>query len=565
MKVVSIRKAICGLVLGVSLLAFVSSSAMAKSASPPVPDAAQTSLVTAEQARITHLNDLTELQPSLYYAPVDVPYQVPGSSLETLVLTARQSPYTITDLVRLAPHGVMLESTGTYLIAEDLFVERGATLEFTASSSSLRVSMLSGPAGFTSIVSYGGELVFKGSQAAPVEIDSYDPVTKSPATNLDAGRAYIRAIGGSVLADNVRLSELGFADGATSGFAITGYGPTSSEQAGAVSIRESTFQDNGIGLYISGVDSPQVSDCSATANVYSGFAVDYYATGTILLEDVASDNAGDGFHVASGASNTQMIGDTADSNGVSGFSVNGNPPAHADSQSEAPVDAVGEDTISSGRAFDNGFAGIDVTGAVHTTIRSNRIGSSPFGIDIRDGSHDVTVTSNQLEDLSKIGIWVRDGVQGAALDGNHIRGAKTGVYLRSSEATITGNLVSDATDHAVELVESVTGSTVTQNTFGGAGPSAIYRGRVQGDRVLVTANDDSSWVRPLRSTVHRHHLLNPLTLIWLPLVGLFVVAPIGVRRPQISRPPYPKLPFAVTSAGKLRVAGEAGGKIGLGR
>src|SRR5690625_7427347 len=62
------------------------------------------------------------------FATGAAPLALPTGETSTIVLLAREEPYTLQELADLVPDAVQQESEGSYLISSHLVIDRGATL-----------------------------------------------------------------------------------------------------------------------------------------------------------------------------------------------------------------------------------------------------------------------------------------------------------------------------------------------------------------------------------------------------------------------------------------------------
>jgi hypothetical protein len=179
------------------------------------------------------------------------PFRVQTGSGYTLVLPARQDPYTLADLVALAPDTFRADDDG-YLLSESIVVLAGATLALRPpdDSDGLRIRMASDPNSFVSIVTSGGQLRVEGRDGAPVEFDSWDAQLAAADTETADGRAYLRVIGGRAAIAHASFADLGFWSGTTGGLALTGTNDSADFDAllaerEADEQREATARDEG--------------------------------------------------------------------------------------------------------------------------------------------------------------------------------------------------------------------------------------------------------------------------------------------------------------------------------
>ncbi|RZS87078.1 parallel beta helix pectate lyase-like protein [Motilibacter rhizosphaerae] len=177
-------------------------------------------IVSDEDQRLLTVKTLSSLA-RWDSSTLTTPYRVSTGSGYTLVLTPRSEPYTVRDLLTLAPQTFVRQADGSYLLLENLVVQSGASL-FLNQPGGLVLRLESSTRGFVSIVSIGGRLELTGSQQRPVTITSWDERTGQPDLTTSDGRAYIRALGGQFVLSQARVSDLGFWSGRTGGIALTG-------------------------------------------------------------------------------------------------------------------------------------------------------------------------------------------------------------------------------------------------------------------------------------------------------------------------------------------------------
>ena len=305
------------------------------------------------------------------------------------------------------------------------------------------------------------------------------------------------------------------------------------------SVRNSTFDQDAFGLFLSGAKNFVITDSSFTHSLYSGLVVHRYVTGALLQRDTASDNHVDGFEVTRAANSVQMIGDTASHNGAIGFSINGNPLATVESAAGMALTAYGNHTIANSTASGNGTVGIEINGALNTTAQSDTVNGSPMGIVVVGAARNARIIANTLDHLGKHGISLRDGVTGAVVEGNVVDHSGTGLYVRNSVATVSHNSVDGGAEHGISLVNAVGSTSVTYNTVKGIGAGAIDTFRVKGSALTVANNDTSGWVDLRTWTRHLKQLLSPLTVLWLVILLLIAITALrGRRQRSASGHPY---------------------------
>lgn len=556
----------------------------------PSTAAKESAVLAAEDRRLSQIRSVVSVAP-LHGDSWKSPYRLATASGYTLVLTARKAPYTVADLLQLAPQTFVRQADGSYLLLESLYVDNGAKLSLTAPGG-LTLRMASNVNGFVSIVTFGGSLSMVGSLQQPLKITSWDARTAKPDTDPTDGRAYIRAIGGQFTMEHVEASDLGFWSGRTGGISLTGtdrpdtgstqgpapyvsvHGkvarqesksaaklekgkdvakstddlgtsgvaslpagsiatPSSQFDVGGLSyvsatISDSTITGDAYGLFVSSANGVQITGTKISDSLVDGLVLYRFATQVVLEKVVSSRNHGDGFVLARAAQEIRISGSTANQNSGNGFTVNGQPLATGPSASGGPVGSYGNNTIANSTAGNNGHYGVEVLGGMNINIDNNAVIGNTMGIVVRSDSEKVSLVGNVLSAQQREGISIRDGNTGGTVSGNIVTGAETGIYLRDSTAEVTGNTVKGAALHAVTLVGKDTGSRVSDNVLSGVGTSAVSSSRSSGSHV-VSGNDTIGWhdTTPLLTRALR--LLHPTTLVWIGVFSLIVLAGVKGR------------------------------------
>lgn len=531
---------------------------------------------------------------------MDAPYRLTNGSTYTLVLTKREAPYTVTDLLELAPQTFVRQPDGAFLLTENVVVQPGASLELSGADG-LTVRLASDAERFVSIVNYGGKLVTRGTAKHPVVITSWDRSAGAPDVLTDDGRAYVRAIGGQVDLQSTEFRDLGFWSGRTGGVALTGTDRPSggaleqfgrelrdnanalnggapadpaapavdpavadpSTVAGAVPgvlpagdlplpevdlddptysyvaarIDGVTFDGNAFGLFLSSANGVDITDTSVSRSLVDGLVLHRFVANAAISATEVHGNAGDGIVLSRATTGIVLSEVSATRNGDNGIELRGESLADGPSATGSPVGDYGNNSVSNSVASDNARYGIEVVGGRNVSLTANDVSGNDMGIVVRDPASEVAVVGNRLTGNTRHGIALRDGVVSATLSGNVLDDGSNGIYLRDSVAEVRRNTVSGMTLHAVTLVGDVTGTVVTQNDLAGRGPSAVDRKRATG--ADVDGNDEGGWTstKPFWTVVR--NAAQPLTVMWV-LLGLLVVVTAirGAGRPRTRSHPY---------------------------
>ncbi|MFI2425882.1 right-handed parallel beta-helix repeat-containing protein [Streptomyces sp. NPDC018955] len=549
----------------------------------------QAALVTAEDHRLDQVRAVSAVAP-LKDPRYTKPYRTETAGGYTLVLTRRSKPYTIADLLELAPQTFVRKSDGSYLLTENIYLNSGAKLRL-ANPGGLDLRLASNRQGFVSIVSFGGRITIDGDAQAHVRISSWDPQKDKPDTDVRDGRAYIRAIGGQFSMEYADVSDLGFWSGRTGGLSLTGTdrpntgslsgpdavtdeddgrlsssgvltGPSgelttpdsrfSTPQLSYVSadISHSTVSGNVYGLFASGATGVTVESTTIEKSRQDGLVLHRFVVNAIVEKTTSRQNGGDGFVMARATQQVRVTGSKSVGNGGNGFTVSGQPLAHGPSASGQSVSSYGSNSVSSSTAEDNGHYGIEVVGGTDVGVQDNTVDGGDMGIVVRKDADKVAVTGNRLIGQSRQGISVRDGVTGAKITGNIVEKADTAVYVRDSVAEVRGNTVEDAGNHGISLVGGIDGSTVSYNVIAGVGPSALDTTRAHGD-LTVKENQTFAWYDTSSFWVKFRHYASPMTLLWTGILLLILFSAALGRRgrrrrgtlgthPYLDKEPLPK-------------------------
>jgi hypothetical protein len=561
---------------------------------------AEAAYVAAEDDRLVEVRTVDTLA-QWSATPLYAPYRLATGSSYTLVLTARKDPYTIADLLTLAPQTFVRQPDGDYLLSENLVVLAGATLNLS-NSGGLRLLMASDATGFVSIVNYGGRLNVIGTKGAPVVISSHDRDDNTLDTNTADGRAYIRSIGGQVTFSWVELHDLGFWSGRTGGLSLTG---TDRPNSGALddlgqtmrvgkradreraveekanpspatpgldgkgratlsqvlpsgdlpvptvsidspeysfvsaSIMHTSVDGNAFGVFVSSANGLSIRDSSFARSLVDGVVMHRYVVNAVIEKTSASSNAGDGIMLARATTGIVLSEVTTDHNHRNGITMSGLPLAEGPSATGTSVGSYGNNSVANSQMDDNGRYGVEVIGGVNLGVLSNNLARNDTGVVVREAADKVSVVGNRVSGSGTQGIAVRDGVKDATVTGNIVTGGRTALYVRDSVAKVRRNTVTDASLHAASLVGTLGSSVLTENSLSGRGPSAIDVKRAVDVDLRHWSNDTSGWDDTTPFLVTLKRFLQPLTALWL-LLGLMLVltAVSGTRRRRDKRHPY---------------------------
>jgi Right handed beta helix region len=477
-------------------------------------------------------------------------YRVHTPGIDTVVLTARATPYERTDLVRLG--ALVPQAGGADYLRASVLVAPGAKL-FLGDERSLRLR--SDVKAFASIVAWKAELRMTGTADRPLSITSW---TRGHGADTDEadGRAYIRTVGSRTLVKHVALRSLGFWSGRTGGLAAEG-GDESVASAGATAASAespvtghqqlvvSDVSTRGLhyGLYTHDIRSGSVRRSRFLQSAQQGLLL-HGKTHDVLVDSTTVENSGaDGVAVARGSHDLVLRKVVSDGNAGDGIRVDGRPTAARPTAGGGDPVPHGAVDISEATLSHNAGSGVNVVGAVKVSVAASTLSSNADGITVRDSARDVHLTTNVVKSSRGFGIGVTDGPSAVTVEDNSVDGAATGVALRSAVATVRRNYVSNATEHGISLAGGAAGSHVVQNRISGRGASGLSLTRlVSPGSVVDRANDVSGWEVHKDLTWSQRLEDHPLLLLWLPILFLPLVGwLLSLRRRRRTDAPAPRL------------------------
>lgn len=558
--------------------------------------AAESELVSEEESRLAYLRTVTSAA-EWHFAAAAEPYRIQTGNRTTLVLTPRETPYTLDDLAILLSEGFRVLPDGSFLLMESVVVLEGATLVVGLEGAVPFTLLLDSTAeSFVSILSLGGTVDVVGTLSAPITIASWDS-TKGTADSVTAdGRAYIRAIGGVVDLGFAFFTDLGFWSGNTGGVSISGGSipipPTGSDAApteeqtgtapllpsvevdafaldrasaaGSVfaSVENVTFERNAFGLFVTDSSAITISNSAIKDSLIDGLVLHRFVTGAVVTNTTSTGNAVDGITVSRSSDKLTFSEVTSAGNGRNGMSIDGTPLADGPSPAGSSVHSFGDSQVLNSTFSDNGRYGVEVAGAHDVLLHSNTLVGNDIGVVTSGLAERVTITGNEFIDQVRQSVAVRDGSLAIEVTSNAIRGGETGVYVRNADVTIESNSLSKLTNHGVTLLGTSAGTQVHDNSIGGSGTSPIFRDEAA-ESSKVSGNRTTEWRPAVTPGSVAKSFFQPLTIIWLSLALLLVVTALarGRRRAHVGVDPYANMaPLSSFSRGIVSPLNENRGR-----
>ena len=541
----------------------------------PGNPASEARLVEQEDERLVYVRTIASAA-RWRVEGLEGPYRIRTGSSYTLVLPARSEPYTVADLLALAPNAFRQQADGAYLLSESIAVLAGATLSLAPPdpAAALNLRLESGPETFVSMVSLGGSLALAGTEPARVSITSWDSTKGGPDRSTVDGRAYIRVVGGHASFAFADVTDLGFWSGNTGGLSLTGTDavgtftgepPTPAETEAATGgarllpdadlatltqesaldysvvtagIDNVRLRNNAFGLFVTNARDIAVRNTTITGSLVDGLVLHRFVSNATITATTSSGNSVDGISVGRSTRGVTLDGVQAAGNGRNGISLDGRALADGPNAVGTAVDVYGGNTVAGSTFEDNARYGIEVIGGTALVLRDNRVTGSEVGIVAADGAKGVTITGNSLADNVRQSIAVRDAGSTAEVSGNTITGGDTGIYIRDAGAKVSGNQLNGISNHGISLLGEVPKTTVSGNTIAGNGSTAIWAeasaGAVLGD------NDVLAWTPAFTAERAVKSVFQPLTFIWLVLAALLLVTAVarGKNAERVIRSPY---------------------------
>lgn len=505
----------------------------------PGDPAAEAKLVDKEATRLVAVRTAASAGPSKAL-DTTVPFLVATVDRPTLVLPARETPYRLAELAKLAPETLSADGPdGAFVLHHHLAVMESARLAVGAGEHLL---LAGGRGGFSSVVALGGSLDIRGTSDSRAEIASWDASTGAADETTSDGRPYLRVIGGSLAIEDADISSLGFWSGDTGGISYDGrQSPdveavpskrggdvptvtlTRAEQtAPQLKIRGAVVRGNVFGLTVTGADGAAISRSEFSRSLADGLVLDREVTGTAITETTVSGNARDGVVVSPSCDSTALKDLEVEGNGRNGLLLDGRPVADGPSVSGASTATATGTDISGGTFADNARTGIDIVGGTSIDVAGVKVRGGDMGIVLDDGPRDVSITDSRIDAVTHHAVSVRDDSARVDVSGNTISDVEIGVYVRNATADVRSNEVSGASIHGIALAGRVGGGLVTGNTLSGNGPTAIDDDRAIDARVEGNLVDGWAASRTLEQILTA--VMQPLTIVWLLIVTLVIVA-----------------------------------------
>src|SRR5699024_9094340 len=360
----------------------------------------------AEDLRIADVRSMVDSS-RWAFAPGAPPLTLPTGGTSTVVLLAREEPYTLEELAEVVPEAVEREEDGDLLISSHLVIDRGATLRIRTEGEHA-VHLESTPESFASLVSIGGTLDVAGAEGEPLRITGWDSSRDRADEETADGRAYLRALAGAVRARDVDLSDLGFWSGPTGGLALTGSdaprietaagdviadpgeesavapdpdsmvalpdpGQERAEDPTSATLERVSVRNGAMGLFAVNTAELDVHDAEFSDNLLDGVVLHRFVTGATLADVEAHRNGGDGVRAGRGTTDVSIERARTARNDRNGITLEGGSLADGPSATGVATGAFGGHTVTDSTVTRNGRYGIQVTGGTGMALHGNYV------------------------------------------------------------------------------------------------------------------------------------------------------------------------------------------------
>ena len=442
-----------------------------------------------------------------------------GNGADTLVLTPRSEPYSLSSLVNMGAATRLTD--GSVYLTDSVFVAPRAELDLLDDR---LLRMRSDDAGFVSIVAWKGALELRGRDAgSPLQIISWDLDRADVDLDVSNGRSYIRAVKSQVDVSDISARSLGFWSGETGGLAVM--------HAQQFSMRASDLTDDHYGLFLSDVSGATVDDVVVSGSTLEGILVHGGSRDIRFRRTTVRDGGRHGVAVVRGSEELTFSEVTVEDNAGDGVRIDGSSLADGASAGGADTRRYGSVGITDSTIRRNGASGVSIVDATGISVTRSTVQQNVDGVVVRGAARDVVLQDNIVRGSSDFGIAVTDGPSGVDVTGNEVSQADTGIAVRGSVAILMDNTVAAARQHGISLVGAAGGSQVVNNTLAGRGPSAISLSRIDSpSEVLVSGNSVARWDVDRDLSVLQRLEENPLLLLWIPLLLVPLLMTLASRR-----------------------------------
>lgn len=493
----------------------------------------QSDLVAAEDQRLVTLAGLAADDPRTL------------DELNTLVLSPRAggpTAYSLPDL--LATGALRQDDATTFTLTRNIVVRSGAELNLNAPGATVRLA--SSPAGYVSIVGWGGSVGLSGAEGAPLTLVAWDDATGGPDTDRTDGRAYVRVRDGGLAATDVRFENLGYWSGRTGGVAVT------ATDFGFAALALARTEHIGLhyGLFVSSLSGGAVTGATVTGSAMAGIEATNGTQDLLIDATTVTGSGGDGLSVTRASSRIAVTASTFAGSGGYGIRVDGRALAEGPSAGGYPLSPAEGVSVSDSAVRDNAAGGIRIVSVHDAALTATTVEAAETAVRIDGPARGFRLEGGSLSSTGHRGLSVGGDVSGGSVAGTRIHGPRIAVEVRSSTIAIRDAALSVDVGHVVELDRGAR-ADVIGGTFAGTGQDAVVS--LDGSRAVVRGNDASAWRFQFEFVAWMND--HPMMWMWalvlvIPVVGL----PLLARRRRKHRELRRLLEQAIVRYGASQIA-----------
>jgi parallel beta-helix repeat protein len=427
------------------------------------------------------------------------------STLPTLALAPRDTPYTLAELHRLVPAAFsdLSGPSGALLLAGHIEVPVGAMLVIDSQTPDVRLA--SDPYAFATIISRGTTIV-AGTAQTSVRISSWNPWQQAPDGVAADGRSFVLQIGGRMDVDHGQFEYLGFGTGTSSGVAWRGIAP---EVAPATpdtgwlkaegTVTNSLFDHNHFGAYTHQAQGMRWSGNTFSDNDEYGFDPHDFSDDFVVQSNTAHHNGKHGFIFSRGCDGNVLRANTAYANSGHGFMID-DGRSLTTAAAQARPNPSDNDEVTGNVAHDNAGSGVEIEGGTGNVVSDNHLSRNDIGVRVKSGAT-ASITGNVIDGSLRYGVHVLDPAARVAIDGNHISGSWAAINLAAAN-----------------------GATLGQNASTDVSTPLVLDG---------VAQRDPSWIDRVGRFLH----WNPVLVLWALTLGLPLLVGLSRAAGKPLRPP----------------------------
>ncbi|CAM9942410.1 unnamed protein product [Ascophyllum nodosum] len=354
-------------------------------------------------------------------------------------------------------HTISEESTGTWLLTEDLYVEDGITLQVHGSSvggDSDELRLLSDANTFINLRAHGGSLDFLSTK-----VISWDNSTNSPDVNLTDGRSYISAVSELIVnasetcdgraksdmgearmdIEDSEMGYLGFLDSESygltwkvRGFCTNKTNPEIFDEVNVYgNIYGSDIHHNYYGVYTFGHQQGDWRNNTMRDNTGYGFDPHDDSDYITIHDNVVYNNVNHGIIASKRCNDVSIQGNEVYGGGETSAGIF----LHRSSDNA---------TVKGNYVHDNGDAGMAFLESFNATVSNNTFENNKYGVRFSVGSADSYFTDNAILNNTKYNVYTYEGSddpdvvesgrpQNNVFSGNLIVGADEAIKLKESD------------------------------------------------------------------------------------------------------------------------------------